>query len=97
MNMANFIKKNFLGQKICLSINNGEAETLTYNQSWLLNREYFEGLVEDVDEGIIVLNIKDKGVLYLNASEISYFWQKPFDPHKHMKLCYSKKAYKIGK
>ena len=48
-------------------------------------------------QDIIIFEIDDAGILYVNATEISYFWQKPFDPHKHMKLCYSKKVSKIGK
>jgi hypothetical protein len=96
MSIANFIKNRFLGQKLCISVNNGEGETLIYNQSWALNREYFEGIVVEVEDDIVVLEIGN-GLLYINSTEITYFWQKPFDPHKYMKLSYSKKVPKIGK
>lgn len=97
MGFAEFIKKRFIGQKICCSINNGESETITLEQTWIQNREFFEGIVVDVDEGIIILNISGEGEIFINPDDISYIWQKPFDPHKVMRLSLSKKMNAIGK
>jgi len=74
MGVADYIKKNFLGKEIAVSINNSETETILYDDIWSLNREYLQGLVIEVDEGVVVLEIGSWGPIYLNAEDISFFW-----------------------
>jgi hypothetical protein len=85
MAIANFIKKRFLNKEICISISNGETETVLFNECWVQNREYFQGVVSEVEEGTIVLNILNVGKIYINAEEISYFWTPGVDTHKALK------------
>lgn len=97
MGFAEYLEKKYLGQMVCLSINNGESETITLEQTWIQNREYFEGIIKEVVEGIIVLEIPGEGEISINPDEISYMWQKPLDPHKIMRLSLTKKMNMIGK
>lgn len=95
MSVASFIKNKFIGQKVCLSLNDGKTETLMYADSWVQNREYFEGIAIDVEEDIITLQI-DGGNIYINAEEVTYFWQKPIDPRKAMKMSLTNKFVQGG-
>lgn len=51
MGFAEFIGKKFLGQKIFVSINDGESDTLILDQHWYVNREFFEGILREVSDG----------------------------------------------
>ena len=96
MGCAEFIKKHFVGKELCVSVSDSEMETLVFDQHWLVNREYFQGIVEDVDCGIIVLEIFGKGKLYINEDMVSFFWEKPLNPYKILRTALSKKLHGIG-
>lgn len=91
MGIANFIKKHFIGKEICITLLGGEAETLNYDQSSASNREFFRGLVEDVEEGVVVLNIEDQGTIYITENFIRCFWEPSFDYHKALNTSITKK------
>jgi len=74
MGVADYIKKKFLGQELCISVNNGETETILYECVWSQNREYLQGIVVEAEDDVIVLEIKGWGPMYVNAGEISFFW-----------------------
>jgi hypothetical protein len=80
-----------------LSLNNGETETITLEQTWVQNREFFEGTVKEVEEEIIILEIPGEGDIYINPEDVSYMWQKPLNPQKVMRLSLSKKLNVVGK
>lgn len=97
MGFAEFIKNRFLGAEICVSIDNGESETITLEQSWIQNREFFQGIVKDVVDGILILSIGDEGEIYIEPSYITHIWQKPLDPIKVMRNSLTKKMNAVGK
>lgn len=82
MGFAELLEKRFLGKEICVSINNSETETLVLDQFWTQNREYFQGVVEEIFENIIVLKISSEYLLYLNPDDISYIWEPGFNINK---------------
>ena len=95
MGCAEFIKKHFVGQELCISVNDGEGETFVFDQHWIQNREYFKGIVEEVSYGVVVLDVYDKGNVYISEEHISFFWTEPFNPYKFMRTAFSKKLPKI--
>ena len=92
MGLAKFINDRFLKQKIIFFMDS-EAETLTYSESWASNKEFFEGVVEEVDleSGIIVLNIEDVGLLFINEHYVKSFWRPGFDYIKAIKTSLTNK------
>ena len=84
MGFAEFIEKRFLGEEICVYMCE-EAETVVFEQSWAANKSYFRGIVEEVDEGILTLNIPDNGLIYINCEEIQTIWMPSFDYHKSIR------------
>lgn len=84
MGFAEFLKKRFMGKEVCMYINNGDEETITLEQVWSCNRDYFQGLIKDIDEGIIILEV-DGGEVYINPDDISYVWEKPLNIKKIIK------------
>jgi hypothetical protein len=77
MGMAEFLKKKFLKKEICVYL--GEAvETLTYEQSWAQNKEYFRGKLLSVDEGVAELFIEGTGTIYINSESIDTVWEPTF-------------------
>lgn len=82
MSVCDFIKKTFLGKEICITLLDGEAEVLNYNQSASSNREFFRGVVEDVSDSIVVLNIEKQGRLYIAEHFIRCFWEPEFEYYK---------------
>lgn len=77
MGMAEFLEKRFLGKEICLYADEN-VETLTYNEAWANNKEYFRGVLREVDEGVLVFEIEGQGVVYVDASCVKFVWQEPF-------------------
>lgn len=81
MGVAEFIENRFIGQTLCVFL--GEhAETITYDQAWAANKEFFKGIVLSVEEGVLVLDISGIGAIYINCDQIQSFWQEPFDYHR---------------
>jgi hypothetical protein len=75
MGAADYIKKRFLGKELCVSVNNGETETVLYECIWSQNREYLQGVVIEVEDDVVMLEIANWGPMYINAKEISFFWE----------------------
>ena len=92
MGLAKFIEERFLKEKIVFFMDS-EAETLTYSESWASNKEFFEGIVEEVDadNGIISLNIEGVGILFINEQYVVNFWKPGFDYVKAIKTSLTKK------
>lgn len=98
MGFAEFMGKKFLGQKVFISICDGESEVIILDQHWFTNREFFQGILEEIDDGVIVLNIEGEGRLYINSAQISYMWtEEKLNPSKIMRTSLNKKPYAIGK
>jgi len=81
MGTAEFIKNRFLGQKIYLFCG-GIAETITYNQSWATNHELLFGTVLEIDEGVLVLEVPENGLIYVSCEDIKCFWRPGVDYHR---------------
>jgi len=81
MGVAEFIVERYSGQKICVYLGES-AETITYDQAWAANKEYFQGTVIEVYEGILLLEVEGVGIININCEQIQSFWQKPFDYHR---------------
>jgi len=81
MGVAEFIENKFLNQTLCVYLGES-AETITYDQAWAANKEYFRGIVHEVTDGVLCLNIEDIGMFYINCDQIQSFWQAPFDYHR---------------
>lgn len=82
MSVADYIKKRFLGQELCVSVNNGETETIVYDCIWSQNREYLCGIVVEVEDDVIALEIANWGLMYVNSKEISFFWEPGRNLHE---------------
>ncbi len=84
MSVASFLKKHMLEKEMCLSLGN-EAETVTYNQYWTANREFFQGTIKSIEEDILELSIPEYGTIWLNCKEIESFWKPGFKYHQAIK------------
>ena len=84
MSIANFLKHNFLGKEICVSLGN-EAETVTYNQYWTANREFFQGMLKSIEDDVMTLDIPNYGTIWINCNEIETFWKPGFKYHQAIK------------
>jgi hypothetical protein len=91
MSICDFIKKRFLGKEICITLLDGEAETLNYNQSVSSNREFFRGVIEEVEDEIIVLNVEKQGKIYISAHFIRCFWEPGFEYYKAISTSITRK------
>lgn len=92
MGVCDFIKKRFLGKEICITLLDGEAETLNYTQSSSSNREFFRGIVDEVDGEILVLNIEKQGRLYISEHFIRCFWEPGFEYYKSIQTSIARKV-----
>jgi hypothetical protein len=81
MGVAEFINNNLLGEEIFIFLGEN-AETITYDQSWAANKEFFCGIVEDISDNILSLNISGSGIIYINCDQIVSFWRPGFNYHK---------------
>lgn len=92
MGVAKFIKNRFLGKELCIFLGH-EAETINYDQSSPTNWAFYKGIVEEVDaeNEVIVLNIQDVGLMYIDSSfNIKAFWEPGFSLFKAMKTSLTK-------
>jgi hypothetical protein len=96
MGTAKFIQKHFMGRELCVSIG-ASAETISYEQSDADNKEYFRGIVKDIDNGILTLEIKDSGIIYINCYNIQCFWQHPFDYYHAINTSITRKPIGVRK
>lgn len=77
MGMAEFLEKKFLGKEICVYAGE-DVEILTYNEAWANNKEYFRGILKEIDEGVLTLEIEGHGIIYIDAAQVKFVWQEPF-------------------
>ena len=90
MGAETYIQNNFVGKELCITFGD-DAETITYNESWAANMEYFRGVVRAVEHGIIVFDIVGVGTLYVSCYEIKCFWEPEFDYHKAIRTSLTKR------
>lgn len=90
MGVATFIKNHFLNKEICISMG-GDAETLTYEQTWAANHEYFRGIVSLVEDNVIVLDIPDNELFYICEDSIACFWAPGFNYYKAISTSITKR------
>lgn len=84
MGVGEFIKKRFINQDLYISCGEN-AETITFSDSWAANKEFLYGTVLDVDENVLVLNIPENGIMYINCDQIISFWENGLDYHKSVR------------
>ena len=78
MGMAEFLESKFLNKEICVYAGE-DVEILTYNEAWASNKEYFRGVLREVCEGVLVLEIIGHGMVYVDASQVKFIWEEPFN------------------
>ncbi len=81
MGAAEFIASRFVDKEIYISCGD-VAETITYDQAWAANKEFFFGTVLGVEEGIVILEVPENGILYINGENIVSFWEPGVDYHQ---------------
>jgi hypothetical protein len=96
MVMSDFIKNRFLGQEICIWL--GEvAETITYDQFWMNNSAFFRGVVVDVEDDVLTLEVPEVGDIYINcdasSGNIKAIWGPDFDFKKAVKTALSNRIF----
>jgi len=84
MAVADFLAKKMIGKELCVHMGK-DAETVTYDQSWTANHEYFRGIVRSVEEGILELDIVGQGTLWINCKSIESFWLPSFNYHQALR------------
>lgn len=93
MSVETFIRNNFIGKELILFF--GEtAETIVYNQSWNSSKEFLSGVIEDVEDGIIILNIPSNGIIYINCDSVVSFWKPGLEYHKAIITSLTRKSPK---
>jgi len=96
MSIANFIKDKFLEKELCIYLDQS-VETISYEQASSENKEYFRGIVKDIDSeeyfhAILTLDVPDVGRVYINTSNIVSFWEPDkFDYYKGISASITKK------
>lgn len=90
MGFAEFITDRFIGKEICIYMTE-EGESLIFDQSWVSNKIYIQGIAKEIDNNILVLEIIDVGDIYINCDEISGMWEPTFNYHKAIKTSLTKK------
>ena len=93
MGATDFIKKRFLGEEICVLLMDSEAEIIEYDQSSAANREFFRGIAEEVEDGVLVLFIPKHGRMYIAEDFIRCFWEPGFQYYKAIETSITKRMY----
>ena len=91
MGAAEFIKNRFLNKELYVSCGES-AETLTYDQVWAANKEFLYGVVLEVEENVLVLDVPNNGVLYINCDNIVNFWEPGLDYHSAVRTSLTRRA-----
>ena len=94
MAIAEYIGNKFLNREVCVSVNNNDTETILYDGIWTLNREFFKGVVKEACDGVVVLDIQDIGLVYINGESISYFYEPDLNIHNAISTMFTKKLSK---
>ena len=82
MSTASFIKDNFIGKELCVYLDQS-VETISYEQATSDNKEYFRGIIRDIDDikayhAIMTMDIEGAGRVYINTANIVSFWEPGF-------------------
>lgn len=91
MGAAEFIKNRFLGERIYISCGEN-AETITYDQAWAANKEFLYGTVLEVEENVLVLEVPENGVIYINCDHIISFWEPGVDYHRAVRTSLTRRV-----
>jgi hypothetical protein len=78
MGMSEFLENRFLNKEICVYAGE-DVEVLTYNEAWAANKEYFRGVLKEVNNGVLVLEITGHGTVYIDAAQVKFVWEEPFN------------------
>jgi len=81
MGMAEFLENRMKGEEICVSLGQ-DAETVTFDQYWTSNREFFQGKVACVQDGVLELEIAGQGSVWIACSEIQAMWRPGFNYYR---------------
>jgi hypothetical protein len=85
MGMAEYIIKRFIGKEICVALDE-EVETITYAEVWCQNKEYFQGFVKQIDDGVLEFEVPGVGIVYIGCDYIKMMWEpSSFDWRKAIK------------
>lgn len=84
MGFAEFIENRFMNKEICVYCSE-EGETLLFAESWASNKAFFRGMVKEIENNILALEISKVGILYINCDDITNIWEPSFDFHKAMR------------
>ncbi len=90
MSVADYIEKKFMNKVICIMYES-EGSVITHCDGWVIDKEYMRGMVVEVDEGVVVLEIPNSGLFYLNEEKIISFFEPGFDIHKAVSMSLSKR------
>jgi len=91
MGVAEFIKNRFIDKELYISC--GEiSETITYNQAWSANKEFLYGVVLDVNNNVISLEVPENGIIYINCDNIVCFWEPGLDYQKSVRTSLTRRA-----
>jgi hypothetical protein len=90
MGVAEFIKNRFIGEKLYIFCG-GIAETITYNQSWATNHELLFGVIVNVDDDVLIMDIPENGTIYVNCHKITCFWEPGIDFHRAVQTSLTKR------
>ena len=93
MSIASFIRKKFIGQEICVNIEE-EAEMLTFSEIWVSNKEFFKGIAKSVEEGVLELEVPEVGIVWINCDSIKMIWLPPFNWRKAIHTSLTQKPIK---
>jgi hypothetical protein len=91
MAIAEYIGKKFLRKELCFSLSDTDTETILYDGIWTQNREFFKGVVVEADSGVVVLDIQDIGLIYINEESISFFYEPDLNIHNAISTMFTKK------
>lgn len=95
MSTASFIKEKFIGKELCVYLDQS-VETISYEQASSDNKEYFRGVVVDIDDieayhAVMTFNIENSGTIYINTSCIVSFWEPSFNYYSAISASITKK------
>jgi hypothetical protein len=81
MAKADYLAKRFVGKELCVAIGS-DVETITYAEVWANNKAYFRGIVRNVEDGWMELEIPGVGTTHINCESIEMVWEPPFSWRK---------------
>ena len=79
MGMGAFLQKRFLNKRICLYLEE-EAETLLFSETWQQNKEFLDGVLKAVEDGVLVFFVEGAGtgIVYIDSEWVKMAWEPGF-------------------